>query len=213
MKLQVAISEVSFNSPAHYFIKLALTHDPNANDSKSSQRTQVSPTCSSTPLFAQTMFYFQLPSNHPLTTLSTSNIRKSVLNMTACCINQETTPPSISVVGNVSLVVFPHASLQRNILDMQIVYFLDGNQVEVGKCIVTLSISKSGEIMSEKIRLDPVDSFIDICTNPSMLKTKVSEKMLSTTKSPLIKGPEITVSPTSLHVQSQNGIKSSFKSN
>jgi hypothetical protein len=165
MKLQVVLSEVSFNSPAHYFIKLNL----DSQDSKSLQRTPVSTISSKTPLFAQTTFYFELDPNHPLTTPKALTIKKSVLNLTACLINQETNPPSIIVNGTASVVVFPNEPLQRGILDMQIVYFHNESKSEIGKCIVTISVTKSGEGISEKSRLDPVDSFLNL--RPPLITT------------------------------------------
>lgn len=209
MKLQVVLSEVSFNSPAHYFIKLSLNHDPYSEEFKCFQRTSVSPTCSRTPQLAQTTFYFDIPSSHPLVDSISPTIKKSVLNLTACLINQDNTPPSITVIGNVSLVVFPHASLQRNILDMQIVYFHDENDVEIGKCIVTLSKSRDG--LSQKARLDPIESFLQLSTKPPLIKTKASEKLLSPNTSFIDKS--LVKTKTSDTIMSPHKvIKNSFKS-
>jgi hypothetical protein len=204
MKLQVVLSEASFNVPAHYFIKLALTHDTQAEDSKSFQRTPVSSISSKTPQFAQTSFYFELPQNHPLNKRN-AKATKSLLKLTACLINQETTPPSIAVSGTVGVAVFPNNALQRGILDMQIVYFHNDSKAEIGKCIVTLSVTKSEKGEPENNRLDPVDSFLNL--HPPLIKAKTqnSERALVPSESFEEKSPpflpdnaldsEITTSP------------------
>ena len=182
MNLQVVLSEVSFHSPGHYFIKLNLHHDPIQDDNKSGQRTPVSPVCSRKPQFATSNFLFQLPQNHPFNSNSETiaNLSKSYLELTACLINQETNPPSISVVGSTSLIIFPHDALQRHILDMQIVYFYDEQKTEIGKCIITLSICKSLGSVSERTRLDPVDSFLELNSKPMLVKASENSFAAST---------------------------------
>jgi hypothetical protein len=205
MKLQVVISEASFNTPAHYFIKLALTHDTQADDAKSFQRTPVCPISSKTPQFAKTSFSFELPLNHPLNKRNDLAVKKSVLKLTACFINQETTPPSIVVSGTVGVIVFPNNALQSGILDMQIVYFHNDSKAEIGKCIVTLSVAKSDKQVSENSRLDPVDSFLNL--HPPLIKaeSQLSDKAFTPSENIEEKSPtpvpdndldaEITASP------------------
>ena len=181
MLIQITISDVFFNEPAHYFIKISL----DLPESPSS-RTEVS-TLGMAPNFRNHQFQFKI---EPSKTLFKSSVPPVSWTADACIIEKNPGKNTVKCVGRAQGSLLPNKNLSKGQTDMQIIYFKSLQSPEsVGKAIMTFSdISNNGVFQEQQPRLDPLQSFQELMKKTEIHSENPTKDATGSTDS-LVKAP------------------------